>query len=208
MDPQQVLQQAGMDLGVLFDPALRPVPYGMVVFSVPGMGIQQAPIDDPATDWNEALVHAWLHYYTGEIVVSFEEIAGRGPWEAMARDEESINIGMDMIDAWEPLRAAWAKFDIIEVEQSTVMAFANDRVGKARKALANVSKVSAELESDALVLALAEVEVAKANLTLAKIALGNMSIQAPFDGTISTVNQLVTPGGWVAQGAVLLRLIS
>jgi hypothetical protein len=92
--PEEPLSKAGIDLGILFDDALRPTAYGDLVFSMPGIGIPLAPVDDQATPWNEALVYGWLNYYEGEILTNFD---------ALQMPEGGISIAVEMLDAWAPL---------------------------------------------------------------------------------------------------------
>ena len=206
-EPQQVLHQVGVDLQKVFNPTLRPKEYGMLVFTAPGVGIAQAPVDDLRTAWNEPLVYAWLNYYTGEIYVAFNESVARDPWAIVARDEKKIDIAKDLTDAWEALSSAQERIGIVQFEQSTVLAVASDNLGRARLAMANLAEVTTVPDAGAIELAMAEVEVAKTDLVLAEIALEATEVYAPIAGTVGRINRAAILGGWVAEGAAVLTLI-
>ncbi len=195
--PEELLSKAGIDLGILFDDALRPTAYGDLVFSTPGIGIPLAPVDDQATPWNEALVYGWLNYYEGEILTNFD---------ALQVPADGISIAVEMMDAWAPLDESWAAYDAVELDKARDITGAENQMAIANQELQSVRGTITEPDAKSLEVALAEVAAAEADVVLAELLVANMEIRAPFAGTVAPFSSDVMPGGWVTAGTSIIVL--
>lgn len=197
LSPQELLSEAGIDLDGLFDKALRPAEFGALVFSIPGVGVPLAPVDDQTTAWDEALVYGWLNYYEGDILTDFNE--DEAP-------KDGISISWEMMDAWAPLGDSWTTYDAVELDRAREITVAENQVANARQTLQSVQGIVPEPNAKSLDLALAELAAAEADVALAEMLVTTMEIRAPFAGTVAPLGSDVVPGGWMTAGGSIIAL--
>ena len=197
LSPQELLFKAGIDLDGLFDATLRPTEFGALVFSIPGVGVPLAPVDDQATAWDEALVYGWLNYYDGDLLTDFNDT--KAP-------ENGISIAWEMIEAWAPLDDSWAAYDAVALDMAREITGAKNQLTAAKQLLQHVQETNAEPNGDYVDLALAELAAAQADVAVAQMLINSMEIRAPFAGTVAPMGSGIVPGGWVVAGDSVIGL--
>ncbi|MCH7997106.1 MAG: biotin/lipoyl-binding protein, partial [Chloroflexi bacterium] len=124
-DPDTLLDSWGIDLTSLFDPDQET--YKRTYGTAP-----DGPVDDPATLWNEVVVHSWIRLFPGSVSPTCEgEGSSSGgfcvenefdsAWETyqQARDDldtVGIQAAVAISDAETAVNAAGGKFDVLRVD--------------------------------------------------------------------------------------------
>ena len=171
--------------------------FGALVFSIPGVGVPLAPVDDQATAWDEALVYGWLNYYDGDLLTDFND--AKAP-------EKGISIAWEMIEAWAPLDDSWGAYDAVELDMAREITGAENQLTAAKQLHQHVQGMITEPNGDYVDLALAELAAAQADVALAQMLVNSMEIRAPFAGTVAPMGSGIVPGGWVVAGDSVIGL--
>jgi RND family efflux transporter MFP subunit len=152
MDPDALLAAWDVDLAALFDPGTR-----FSGFRQPFLAT--APVDDPATQWDEGVVVTWVNFYPGEIVVTCE--SGSAPFQGVCIEEE-------MSVAWDAVDNARDQFDTTVLLSQKALSGAETGVARADDSVANAEDRLAELTAAADIL---DIETSAGDLELALLAL-------------------------------------
>ena len=166
--PDVLLASWGIDLEVLFSPALR--------FQEIGFGAAAPPSDSPDTPWNEAVVYIWLNLYPGYILPTCDN---------QAVPTQGVCIEKEMDDAWEGYQEAKDNLDTVETQATKDIANAESAVTRAEENLSTEQDALAELQEapDPLEIENKEnqLELAQAALETAQEELTSLSNPDPLE---------------------------